>query len=534
MRRVLALAFILLLQFASLLPAQSDALPPPRLLRRLQLVIPPPSGPRIRTQHSSPVARPLIKQTQFVEPTSVEEMTSPVSLEQFISGDKLGDILGETRNPTKHHPYPFPQTPVQPDLHWQRPVIRPAPETTRTPTGASQQQAPVSQKTSTVWLPVQSSLDGSASRSAPVQEVAEPAVRIANAVPPPPPEGDLIAEEVPRSTYEPPPIFEEHSLGAWQPIDSLAENNLSFYGDAYYEAVAPCLDCWETPPVEQPSISQSSIYEPFQPESCPCKQDENGCLCVFEDDEIAPFLTLGMKAGNDRSISEIQAMLPLWQNDLNFVFGDLRGRFYDDEASDGHFGLGYRTLIHPEWIFGVYGYYDLRKTTERNRFNQFSAGLELMSPDWDIRLNGYFPNVNAKSSSRARGVSNGTIITNAFAERASTGYNFEVGRRILHWGRFDTCEVRWFAGYFYFDNDASGFAKLSGPRTRVEFRTYDLAWLGVQSRITAGVEYSYDNLRDDQYWGFLRVQIPFAPEWSRSLLDPVRRRMADVPYRDVD
>ena len=251
-------------------------------------------------------------------------------------------------------------------------------------------------------------------------------------------------------------------------------------------------------------------------------------------DLIVPFLSLMYKAGDERSIVDVRGQLPLWEAHSSLLFADLRGRFDDQEASAGNFGLAYRFITDNDWIWGFYAYYDLLKTGQRNRFNQFTGGFEILTLDHDFRINAYFPNQGGRSSNLMTGISNGTVFTRNFSERAYRGFDFEYGYRFFHWGWQDSSEVRWFNGLYHFDNDASGFDSMTGLKSRLEYRHYGLPWLGNQARFSAGAELSYDSQRDTQVFGFARIRIPLFPASSQPSLDPLIRRFADVPVREID
>lgn len=78
---------------------------------------------------------------------------------------------------------------------------------------------------------------------------------------------------------------------------------------------------------------------------------------------------------------------------------------------------------------------------------------------------------------------------------------------------------------------------MNGPRARVEARLYDLPLLGNDSRIVAGAQYEYDDVRGSSSVGFLNVRIPLGPGGCRgcrpkmNLLD---RRMVTPIVRDID
>ncbi|WP_417850411.1 inverse autotransporter beta domain-containing protein [Thalassoglobus sp.] len=533
MRIKIALTLIVMLQVASLSYAQSDAPPPSRFIRRYEIEAPPPSGPIRSIERKSEAQLETIERVQFAEPVPAPPAELPgraleMQSEQTTSLKKLAapPILAPLlpKNPTLAKPVDQNET-LTVESHTPPPaapnLFKPTPAEKQVPVGQRGTWVPVRQESK---KPIQTTvIEQTGSHPTPAPTTVQSELRDFPLAPPPPPEEPL--SFIQAETHRPVPPTDPVVPVA--PVDS-PPWGINDYG------LAPDT---EENFVDQPFASPPTQFynDPIYSGDCWYQGDEfqSGCDSI-EYDQISPLVNLGLKGGNDRSLLNVQTLLPLWQNDIDFVFADIRGRFDDKESSQGEFGLGYRTFISPEWIFGIYGYYDLLKTNQRNRFNQFTTGFEFLSEDWDIRLNGYFPNEGGKPSKSASGISNGTIISNAYQERAATGFNTEVGKRIIHWGRYDSNELRWFVGYYHLENSAPGFKKMSGPSTRLEYRSYDLPWLGEQSRLTAGVEYTTDKVRDDQYWGFVNVQIPFSPKWSRKKLDPLRRRFVDSPVRDID
>src|SRR5690606_34194766 len=100
--------------------------------------------------------------------------------------------------------------------------------------------------------------------------------------------------------------------------------------------------------------------------------------------------------GSQRSIGEMDAFIPVAQDDSSLLFLDFRGKFDDDASREGNFGLGYRHIMDGSWIAGTYVFYDRRRTELGNLFNQATLGFELLGEDWDIRANGYLPQGGAR------------------------------------------------------------------------------------------------------------------------------------------
>jgi len=264
--------------------------------------------------------------------------------------------------------------------------------------------------------------------------------------------------------------------------------------------------------------------------------DSNLCPTPELCGKFAPFIQAGIAGGNHRVLGEGGLFIPLWQDCESLLYTSLTGRGDDHGAADGFFGVGYRQYFNPYLIWGVYGFYDLRASDQGHIYNQGNIGVELLTLNWDFRINGYFPGSPAKSAKNAASFSNGTIVTQNFRERAYPGLDFEIGERFLYWGWNDRFEVRWFLGGYYFDQSSSAFPAFGGPRGRLEMRVHDLGFLGRQSRLEIGAEASYDRVRNEQIYGYCRVRIPFGRggKDSRPLLDALRRRMVDAPVRPVN
>ncbi|MCB9952822.1 MAG: right-handed parallel beta-helix repeat-containing protein [Planctomycetaceae bacterium] len=246
-----------------------------------------------------------------------------------------------------------------------------------------------------------------------------------------------------------------------------------------------------------------------------------------------PFINFQFKPGDARVLTDGRAFLPLFQDEGSLLFADIRGQIDDRSAAEGNWGLGYRTYTPTEWIFGFYGYYDLLHSRFGNNFNQGTVGVELMSLNWDFRVNGYFAETSTKAAGANVSARTGNIVVSNLGEKAYSGMDFETGYRLKAWGENDRVELRWFVGGYYFDAGGAGYKAMVGPRTRLELRMYDLDLFGFQSRLEGGAEFSHDRVRDEQVFGFVRLRVPLGGP-RRDRLNPLRRRMLDLPVRDMD
>ncbi|WP_197444097.1 inverse autotransporter beta domain-containing protein [Maioricimonas rarisocia] len=247
-----------------------------------------------------------------------------------------------------------------------------------------------------------------------------------------------------------------------------------------------------------------------------------------------PYIAGTLDGGTERVLGRAQLMIPLFQNGYELVFADVRGQFDDRENSEANFGLAKRAMGGPDWIYGGYIFYDRKHTVHNNDFNQISLGIEAMSIRWEARANGYIPMSGSKAAPGATtfDVVGGNLVMQAGRERAYYGFDGEVGMLLTEWYG-GMSEVRGFVGGFHFDTDASGFTNVSGPKGRLEMRSFDLPMFGADSRLTLGVEVKWDEVRDTQVSGFARLMVPLGPA-PATRNGRLRRRMYDRIIRDDD
>ncbi|QDV19637.1 hypothetical protein Pan153_43030 [Gimesia panareensis] len=242
-------------------------------------------------------------------------------------------------------------------------------------------------------------------------------------------------------------------------------------------------------------------------------------------------------AGGYRDVGQGLLFVPLAQDEESLFFADLRGNIFNDSSAEGNFGLAYRKMVNDEWIAGMYGFYDVRRSNYNNMFRQGSFGLELMSIEWDFRVNGYIPGQGPKrvDSLSTAYLSGNNVVVRAGEERAYWGTDFEVGRLLKTFYQMKVdAELRGYVGGYYFDNNAPNFNKMTGPRARVEFRMFDLPFLGNGSRVVLAGQYQHDDLRGSQGEGLLTVRIPLPGNGDSRKLTRFQRRMVNPIQRDID
>ncbi len=255
---------------------------------------------------------------------------------------------------------------------------------------------------------------------------------------------------------------------------------------------------------------------------------------ITDEDIYRPYVEVTAQGGGDAETIQGSVVVPIWGSETDLFFADLRGTWSDEQTAEGNWGLGFRHMIDHQMIIGGYGFYDLRHTQSDNNFQQLTLGLELLTVDWDVRVNGYIPEYKAKVANGASqaSISNGTIVVNQGIEKAYYGTDYEVGYLFGEWNGGDT-ELRGYAGGYFFDRSGTGYEQLAGPRVRAEMRLHDLEFLGSGSRLMAGIQYQYDELRGDQPSALLQVRIPFGAGGTTKLTR-IQRRMLNPIVRDID
>lgn len=279
-----------------------------------------------------------------------------------------------------------------------------------------------------------------------------------------------------------------------------------------------------------------------------------GCLLVASQaaaqqaPKWQPYVEGTVRGSTQRWIGQGNLFVPVFQDQDEMMFLDMRGLWTDNSAAEGNWGLAYRKMLQNEYILGVYGFYDLRESAFNNVYHQGTIGAELLAVDWGLRANGYLPDQGVKAAAGAAGAyaSGGAIFVRPGLEAAYWGTDAEA--EVLLWDRdanyastallANTSAELWAAaGVYHFDNGAAGFDSFTGPRVRVEMRLYDLPLLGNDSRLVLAGQYEHDDQRGSVGTGMLNVRIPLGTVTGNSSdyrLTGLNRRMVNPIVRDID
>jgi hypothetical protein len=235
----------------------------------------------------------------------------------------------------------------------------------------------------------------------------------------------------------------------------------------------------------------------------------------------------------------MDVFFPIWQTRNKLLFTDLR--FYDRTGGifEGNAHVGYRYLSPDEqWMIGIYGAFDRRRSGLGNYFNQLTLGGELWVDNWFVGGNVYKP---MGETSRFMGVideqmqiKNNGVYKNIWfvgdhqSEQALGGFDCEVGYE------FTRGVVGYVGGYYFDAKDAS---IVTGPKARL---TYDLFLdngkkvLGVFNKVGLEIGIQRDKTRGVVWYLGINARFGLAENNNKSTLEGVSRHMVDPVRRDID
>lgn len=101
---------------------------------------------------------------------------------------------------------------------------------------------------------------------------------------------------------------------------------------------------------------------------------------------------------NTKNYGEIAVFAPFAQDENSLFFGEVRGRFFEDDLLAGNAALGVRKMTDSGFNFGAWVGLDVFETISDNRFGQISGGVEALSTHLDFRANGHLPFTDAQTA----------------------------------------------------------------------------------------------------------------------------------------
>ena len=205
---------------------------------------------------------------------------------------------------------------------------------------------------------------------------------------------------------------------------------------------------------------------------------------------------IGLKEG----YLDLGVFVPIFECGDFVSFVDAKGYRFENSRWGASAGLGMRTWCLNECILGSNIYYDYLEGRFHN-FNRMGAGLECLTPCFDVRVNGYFPILDTEHRSRIHCFDDfqGDFIAlsrnREFTPRV--GFDMELGLPIGCW--WDSLSIYCAAGPYYYNwrhkkNYWGGQARL------------ELYW---KSYVTVQVQTSYDRVNHSRTEGKFLLFIPF-------------------------
>ncbi len=99
---------------------------------------------------------------------------------------------------------------------------------------------------------------------------------------------------------------------------------------------------------------------------------------------------VGDGVGHTDGFTRLGVRSRLWQGFGHHLFGEAHALVTDDSRAGFNLGGGYRKQSGIG-IFGIHGWFDDYESNNNNRYRQITGGVEYLSPNFDLRANGYIP-----------------------------------------------------------------------------------------------------------------------------------------------
>ena len=252
---------------------------------------------------------------------------------------------------------------------------------------------------------------------------------------------------------------------------------------------------------------------------------------IADNAKYSPKVQIEGKVGNRRGIVRPASLIPIYQQSDSLIHLSLIGMSDTKSAFEANFGLGARHLIDKN-IFGLYGFYDIRRSTRDNIIHQATLGIEWFRKFFEFRFNLYIPKKRNFAISEFRNVlsyskksgSTVDIELKSFkkVEQALPGFDIDIGTQLPS---LPELTVR--AAYFRFASSDKHIQTRNGFRGVIGYQLYKF--------IQLDGEISYDNQRKLVYFGGVTIGYNFDNARKRfSSLTRLEQKMNSLPIRDVD
>ncbi|NGX30898.1 MAG: Invasin [Chlamydiae bacterium] len=277
---------------------------------------------------------------------------------------------------------------------------------------------------------------------------------------------------------------------------------------------------------------QEPIQEPIQAQS---QEQIQELIPVEKEHAYYPtrFSVGGFYHNRDHLFGEIDLLLPFIQSDNFLFFGNIRGLDFEKSKSEMNLGLGFR-VIFQDILFGIYSFYDRKKSEHKNFFSQITAGIEAKTKRFTFDANAYIPfgkkrkrDVEADQTELRDGIAPfKNIWFIGGKEVALYGFDGEIGYEVIH-------GVSFFVGGFYFNRKNT--SKIMGPQGRIEV-IIDINKnnrFSVVDRIHLEAGVTHDHVRKSRAYAGIRLSWDLG-EKGKSRPTGLHKRMTEYVRRDFN
>lgn len=269
----------------------------------------------------------------------------------------------------------------------------------------------------------------------------------------------------------------------------------------------------------------------------PPKESLAGEGVATPNDKYKSVLEISATNYRKRPISEVDLMIPMWQNHNNLIIFDIKLK-KDRKSFEYNLGLVYRYNFDDRWIFGLYSYFDRRRTEHKLEANQWTFGTEALSLFFDARFNFYLPKNKKRTiytkprELRRDHTAIYAVSEGKFLEHTLPGYDMEVGTPLF--GFFPKMDNKFGTKVYVtkYNFARKGVAKNSGLRLRLEQKLFEDRFKDSHFSITLHLGTHYTNRKKWDNFVGLSLRVPLSQD--RPNRTKIQERMMDTVVRDVD
>lgn len=259
----------------------------------------------------------------------------------------------------------------------------------------------------------------------------------------------------------------------------------------------------------------------------------------FEQYHYLPQSILSGFYGTKRNnYGALEFMVPIAQRPDRLMFVDARGMFQRTPSKEFNLGGGYRWLnSDADTMYGLYAFFDRKKSVESQWFNQITLGGEYKFNNTSFGANLYIPVGTTTHTSQTNYAEARAFQADKFnivygdlivTEYAMYGADIEIGYELP----FLPGLTAYFAGYYF--NHKNVEDAITGPRVSL---SYDVApYLGKYFKWVGSLDIEasaqYDDVRKDIFYTGIKLTVPLGHQAKRPT--GIRKAMTAPIRRDID